>query len=91
MERHFYEIPVRPFQDVFSINIAFTLVRFRLWTKWSRQLYQRLNVAGNDTVVSSHINFGNPVAAICSPYTYNVQVENATATALEDERIAIYL
>ncbi len=46
-------------------------------------------VAGNDSVISSHTLFGNPVATICSPRNYNVQVKNATT--LEDERIAAFL
>jgi hypothetical protein len=46
-------------------------------------------VAGNDEVISSHTFFGNPVANICPPRTYNVQVENAIA--LDNERIATFL
>ncbi len=46
-------------------------------------------MAGNDFVIPSHIFFGHPVATICPPRTYNVQVKNATT--LEDERITTFL
>ena len=48
--KHFYEFPLRPFPDVFSINIAFTLIILPLliWiylymvdkmSKWSRAIF----------------------------------------------------
>ena len=48
--KHFYEFPVRPFPDVFSINIAFTLIilPILIWlylflvdkmSKWSRLIF----------------------------------------------------
>ncbi|MBO0600895.1 hypothetical protein I2483_04430 [Sporosarcina sp. E16_3] len=46
-------------------------------------------MARNDFVISSHINFGNPVATICPSHTYNVQVKSATT--LDDEIIATFL
>jgi len=39
--------------------------------------------------ISSHTNFGNHVATICQPHTYNVQVKNATT--LENGGIATFL
>lgn len=32
VEKHFYEFPIRPFPDIFSINIAFTLIILPLLT-----------------------------------------------------------
>ena len=36
-------------------------------------------MAGNDSVTSSHILFGNPVANICLSHAYNIHVKNAIA------------